>query len=419
MPVPPMNKTFIVRDHSGFRGFPPGARWGRLDPRVSHLRSLIAFSAGSLLLACQPKNGAPASAPAAAPAADPAPTVSSYPPVAPIPGLKRCVNLGNGLDAPKEGEWGVTLEKAHFELAKAGGFDHVRLPVRFSAHAAATAPFTIEEAFFQRVDWAVGEALAAGLAIIVDVHHYNELMDDPDAHVDRLLGLWKQIAERYASRPESVIFEIINEPSKKLTPDKLNALYEKAIPLVRASNPKRLIMVDSFFWASTEHLTALKLPDDPNIIAHFHMYQPILFTHQGAPWMDPEFRTMGVVFPGPPAKPLEPSPDATKVDWVRGWFAGYNTVRADQNPSGPNTIRIEFDRASSYAQSTGRRVYLGEFGAIDKADMDSRVRFLTNVREEAEKRGIAWCYWDDGGAFKLMNVKDKTFVEPLRKALLP
>jgi endoglucanase len=374
----------------------------------------------ALFFACQPKGAAPANAPPASNAgAAQVPTAQSYPPVAPILNLKRCVNLGNGLDAPKEGEWGVTLDKAHFELAKAGGFDHVRLPVRFSARAAATAPYTIEEAFFQRVDWAIGEALAAGLAIIVDVHHYNELMDDPDAHVDRLLGLWKQIAERYASRPENVIFEIINEPSKKLTPDKLNALYAKAIPLIRASNPTRLLMVDSFFWASSEQLAALKLPDDPNIIAHFHMYQPILFTHQGASWMDPEFQTTGVVFPGPPAKPLELLPGAAKVDWVRGWFAGYNSLAADRNPSGPNTIRIEFDRASAYAQSTGRRVYLGEFGAIDKADMDSRVRFLTNVREEAERRNIAWCYWDDGGAFKLMNVKDKTWVEPLRKALLP
>src|SRR4051794_14090901 len=54
---------------------------------------------------------------------------------APLPGFMKGINLGNGLDAPNEGEWGVTLRERHFEMAKAAGLDHVRLPVRFSGHA--------------------------------------------------------------------------------------------------------------------------------------------------------------------------------------------------------------------------------------------------------------------------------------------
>lgn len=386
----------------------------------------LAASALVAFVACQPKQSAPPSVPVE-PSTTPVTTTpvgvtapeKSFPPVAPILNLKRCINLGNALDAPKEGEWGVVLEENHFKLAKSGGFDHVRLPVRFSAHASPTPPYTVDETFFKRVDWAIAQALAQGLGIIVEVHHYNELMENPDAHVERLLGIWKQIAERYAKQPESVIFEILNEPNKKLDEAKLNALYQRAIPLIRASNPTRIIMTDSYFWANTDRLSALELPNDPNVVAHFHMYQPILFTHQGAPWMDPEFRTSGVVFPGPPAKPLTPLPEAQKVDWVRSWFAGYNNVPADRNPGGPSTIRIEFDRASQYAQTTGRRVYLGEFGAIDKADMDSRARFLGAVREESEKRGIAWCYWDDGGGFQLMKPKENGWVEPLKRALIP
>jgi endoglucanase len=390
-------------------------------PRWTLIPALLSFAA------CTPRQSAPpasagqpaAASPAAASPASVAPPEKSFPKVAPILGLKRCINLGNALDAPKEGEWGVVLQENHFKLAKSGGFDHVRLPVRFSAHAAAAAPYTIDETFFKRVDWAIAQALGQGLAVILDVHHYNELMEDPDAHVERLLGFWKQIAERYQKQPEGLIFEIVNEPNKKLDVPKLNALYQRAIPLIRATNPTRIIMTDSYFWANTEQLHALELPADANVVAHFHMYQPILFTHQGAPWMDPEFGTLGVVFPGPPEKPLQPLPAAQKVDWVRSWFNGYNSVTAERNPSGPSTLRIEFDRASQYAATTGRRVYLGEFGAVDKADMASRVRFVAAVREEAEKRGIAWCYWDDGGGFQVMKPKENAWVEPLKRALIP
>ena len=115
----------------------------------------------------------------------------------PLPGFMRGINLGNALDAPKEGAWGVTLEPGHFALAKAAGLDHVRLPVRFSAHAAAEAPFTVEPELFARVDWALAQAAAHGLSIIVDLHHYEELMKQPNENADRLVGIWKQIAERY------------------------------------------------------------------------------------------------------------------------------------------------------------------------------------------------------------------------------
>jgi aryl-phospho-beta-D-glucosidase BglC (GH1 family) len=83
----------------------------------------------------------------------------------PIPGFMRGINLGNALDAPQEGAWGVTLDEKHFEMAKAAGLDHIRLPVRFNSHAKDEAPYTIEEKFFERVDWAIDQAAKRGLSI--------------------------------------------------------------------------------------------------------------------------------------------------------------------------------------------------------------------------------------------------------------
>jgi endoglucanase len=340
---------------------------------------------------------------------------------APIPGFMKGITLGNGLDAPSEGEWGTTLTEKHFQMAKAAGLDHVRLPVRFSTAARSdpNPPYAIKKEFFARVDWAIDQALANKLSIIVDVHHFEEIHKDPNAHKARLYAFWEQIGARYAKRPPEVAFEILNEPNGALEPKILNELTQSALKIIRKTNPKRLVFADPYFWASAERLAELELPaGDPNVIATFHVYEPHLFTHQGAPWMDPPWGTKGIIFPGPPPAPITPVAAATQTPWVRDWFKGYNERPFADNPGGPKKVFDLFDHAARYVKATGRRVYMGEFGANDIADAQSRENYVWLVRTEAERRGVGWAYWDDGGSFKIMNVSNGTWNESLRKALL-
>jgi endoglucanase len=340
---------------------------------------------------------------------------------APLAGFMRGLNLGNGLDAPKEGEWGVQLGEQHFAMAAAAGFDHVRLPARFSTpeRTQVTSPFKVEEQFFQRVDWAIERALAHRLSIIVDLHHYEEIHKDPEGHRQRFYAIWQQIAERYADRPAQVAFELLNEPNGALEPKLLNELTAEALRIVRKTNPTRIVFANCYAWANAERLAELQLPaDDPNVVAQFHMYQPILFTHQGASWMSPAYHTRGVVFPGPPATPLTPVAASESETWIRDWFSGYNQLPAERNPNGPRAVFEHFDHAARYVQATSKRVYLGEFGAIDAADEQSRENWTWLVRSEAERRGIGWAYWDDGSQFKVMDPKTGQWNERLRRALL-
>jgi endoglucanase len=374
-----------------------------------------------------PAAASPAAGPAvaaAAPVAAPIDKQLARPDViassAPISGFKRGINLGNGLDAPSEGAWGTKLSEKHFAMAKSGGFDHVRLPVRFTTaeRSDPNPPYAVKEDFFKRVDWAIDQALAQKLSVIVDVHHFEEIHKDPQANKQRLYAIWKQIGARYAARPPEVAFEILNEPNSKLEPPLLNELTAEALRLIREKNPTRLVFANSYFWAAADKLAELKLPaGDANVVAQFHMYQPILFTHQGADWMDPWCQTKGLIFPGPPAVPLEPVPAAAATDWVKRWFDGYNNSSSAENPGGPRTVFEHFDHAARYVKASGKRVYLGEFGAIEHADEQSRANYLWLVRTEAERRGVGWAYWDDGGKFKLMDANAGTWNEPLRRAL--
>jgi endoglucanase len=334
-----------------------------------------------------------------------------------LPGFQRGINLGNALDAPREGAWGVTLKPEHFRMAKAAGLDHVRLPVRFSAHADEKPPYELEGAILDRVEWAIEQAKENGLSIIIDLHHYQELMKDPAHHADRLVALWQQIAAHFKDAPESVAFELINEPCDKLTPEYLNPLTARALAAVRATNPTRIVIADSYFWASADHLKNLALPEDRNLVASFHMYQPILFTHQGMSWMGPEYQTRALVFPGPGQKQVVPVPATENVPWVKEWFTGYNSLPVQENPNGPKAVYEYMKTVEAYLSATGRRVYMGEFGVADTVDPTSRENWLRLVRSEAERRHIGWALWDDGARFRAMNVDWNSWILPIEAGL--
>ena len=349
-----------------------------------------------------------------------APLATTPPPTVAEPlELRRGVNLGNALEAPNEGDWGVVLSASDFVAVKQAGFDHVRLPVRFSARAAPAAPYAIDAAFMARVDWAIDQALANGLAVIVDLHHYGEFMDAPDAHRARLVGLWRQIAEHERARPPTVAFELCNEPTDKVPAEKWNEIQTEALAAVRESNPTRTVVLESVFWASAQTLRdKLRVPaSDPHVVGSFHMYQPILFTHQGATFMPAEYETRGVLFPGPPPTPLTPGPSALAKPWVRDWFQNYNERPTERNPSGPAVIADQMDMAKDFADRTHLPVYMGEFGCIENADARSREAWTRMTRREAERRGFGWAYWDDGGSFRIYDRKSGSWNAGMKAAL--
>jgi endoglucanase len=301
--------------------------------------------------------------------------------------LGRGINLGNALDAPREGQWGVTLKPQYFRAIKEAGFDTVRLPVRWSSHAADEAPYTIDPEFAARVDWAVGLALANRLNIIVNVHHYDELHADPGRHVPRLVGLWEQIAARYKDRPAGVYLELLNEPHGALTEERWNAAIPRALEAVRRTNPSRPVIVGPASWNAIRALDKLGLPaDDHNLILTVHHYEPFSFTHQGAPWMEGSGKWKG-----------------------RKWEG-----REEEQAA----VRGEFEKAAAWGREHGRPVFLGEFGAFEAADMESRARWTRFVAAEAQRQGFSWAYWEFCSGFGAYDPQASRWREPLKAALV-
>ncbi|NOY00090.1 MAG: glycoside hydrolase family 5 protein [Verrucomicrobia bacterium] len=303
--------------------------------------------------------------------------------------IGRGVNLGNALDAPKEGAWGVTLEENYFSLIANAGFDSVRVPVRWSAHAAKSAPYTIDKTFLDRVDWAIDQALSNKLVTIVNIHHYDEIYPSPEEHKTRLLALWKQLAEHYKNYPDTLYFEILNEPNGKLTNELWNQYAAEAIQVIRKTNPSRAIVIGPGQWNNITQLKKLKLPaEDKNLIVTFHYYLPFKFTHQGASWVGEK---------------------------SKGWL-GTQWTGSDQEKQ---ELRAHFDTAQGWAKEQNRPLYMGEFGAYSKADPASRARWTAFVRSEAEKRNFSWAYWEFCSGFGVYDSSSKKWRTDLLHSLIP
>ena len=297
---------------------------------------------------------------------------------------KKCVNMGNALQAPEEGEWGHIIDTAHFERIRAVGFDTVRIPVRWSAHLLQEETSLIDPQFARRVDNVIYAALEADLNVVLNVHHFEDIMLQPDANLSKLTKIWIQLANRYRDLPPGVAFEILNEPHTALKGDKLREAQAAVIEVVRATNPTRVLILGGEDWSNVDTLGTNLATADRNVIYTFHYYDPFDFTHQNATW-------------------LGKSAPKKRRRW--GSQAEFDSVAADMA------------KAKALADRVGRPVFLGEFGAYEAAPAASRLRYTKAVREAAEAAGIGWCVWNFTGSFPIFDVPSQSWMPGYLEAL--
>lgn len=307
--------------------------------------------------------------------------------------LGRGINLGNMLDAPREGDWGYWLLPEYLDKL-APLFTTVRIPVRWSNHAAVTEDATLDERFVGRVDKVIDSYLAKGMYVILDLHHYNQLFGDalmpnesavaPEVLETRLINIWRQLAERYKDRSDKLIFELLNEPHGRLNGEPWNALLAKLLKTVRSSNPTRTVLLGPTEWNAAKALDKLRLPDDRHLLIAIHNYEPFNFTHQGIQYLP------------------KPFPTGTQCC----------------NQQQQRMITDALDLAQAWSQEHGYPLHVGEFGAYKAADMESRASYIRFIRDEMERRGMGWAYWEFAASFGIYDSKAGVWIEPLRRALL-
>ncbi len=278
------------------------------------------------------------------------------------------------------------MKEKHFKLIKDAGFNNVRIvigPFKFSMNDSL---YTIKPEFFTTLDWAIKESLKNKLMVIVDFHEHGAMQKDPLGTKPKLLAMWKQIADHCKDYSNDVLFEIANEPNMK--PEIWNDIHKAAYQILRESNPKRTIIIGTINGNQIKFLPDLTLPEaDRNIIIAIHYYSPIQFTHQGAPWS-------------------VKNKDLSGIEWK-------------QTQEEEAAVNKDFDMAQEWSKKYNRPLTLGEFGAYEKADLASRIRWTNYIARQAEARKWSWSYWQFDSDFILYDLNKDEWVLPIRDALIP
>jgi endoglucanase len=289
-------------------------------------------------------------------------------------------NLGNSLDAVGEDEtaWGnprITAEL--LDSIEAQGFNSVRIPVTWSAHQSAEAPYAIDAAYLERVQEVVDLALDEGLYVLVNIHHdswqwVNQMPTQHDAVLARYDAAWTQIAEAFKDAPPELVFENINEPqfadvSEEEGDALLDELNDSFHAIVRGSggvNAERLLVIPTLHTSSeqarldatAESIAAL---DDPMIAATVHYYGLWHFSVN---------------------------------------IGGYTTF----NEEARQDIVATFDRVKATFIDQGVPVILGEWGLLgfDKhtgvVEQGEKLKFFEYLGHYAKETGVTTMWWDNG-----------------------
>jgi endoglucanase len=297
--------------------------------------------------------------------------------------MHRGMNIMDG-DPAWERSAPAWFRPEQFELLRAAGFDTVRINLHVFPHLDATG--AIDAAWAATLDRYVHAALADGLTVVLDAH--DDIACDKDlAACRRKLPLaWSQIARRYRNEPDTLLFELLNEPHGAVTAQVWNGLLRDTLKAVRATNPARNVVIGPAGYSSVEQLPSLDLPDDPHIIVTVHYYWPTRFTHQGVPWIADYQYLSGITF-------------------------GSDEQRAK--------IVADFGRVADWGRAHERPIFLGEFGAYEKGDIASRVSYLSSVARIAEAHGFAWALWEFETDFAAYDMKREAWNRSILKALIP
>jgi aryl-phospho-beta-D-glucosidase BglC (GH1 family) len=266
------------------------------------------------------------------------------------------------------------------------GFDHIRLPLDwFNAFDSQLRP---DEGIFGLLDKAIDGIIESGLRVILDLHKcpghdflegtVKEQAFFADERVERdCLRIWACLAERYGSKP-GIMLEPLNEPVAP-SAERWNAAKGRLAAEIRGRAPKATIVIGSNLWNCAEEFGELTPLDDDKVIYSFHFYNPLVFTHQRAPWISSRAFMRSLPYPGTyPANER----DSTRlaVDWGR-WDR--------------DRLESALEPVIRFRERYGVPVACNEFGVyMGGPDQESRLAWTRDLLGIFRKYDIGWSYWN-------------------------
>lgn len=329
-------------------------------------------------------------------------------------GFKKGVNLGGWLsqcDYSLDRLENFIKEEDIARIASWGA-DHVRLPFDFNIVLDENGDLKPDA--FKYLDRAVEWSQKHGLNIILDLHKTMGYSFDPGEkevgffsnvkYQDIFVNLWKAVAARYADKPDSIAYEILNEITDDEFAQPWNKIARRAVEEIRKIAPKNYIIYGGIHNNSIKGLPLLEKPHDDRIVFTFHFYDPIIFTHQKAYWVLGMPADYEMSYPAPTAEFVEKSnkfPEK-KIPEV---FEGYTEDVVDAR-----FFEFYMKEAVEFAEKMNTPLYCGEYGVIEVAPHEDTLRWHRDMRDTFDKLNIARAIW----SYKEM---DYGIIDDIRKPI--
>lgn len=325
--------------------------------------------------------------------------------------LERGLNMGGWISQYKdESSWDDYLCEEDFKKVASFGFDHVRVPFDYPC---------VYQHGMKYLDQADEWTRNNKLGLVLDLHRAegyffghlekNRLFEEK-ALQDAFVNLWVKIAEHFkGQREDDMVFELLNEIVEH-EPERWNALLTRTIAAIRAIDKDRQIIIGGRDYNSVEYMH--ELPDysnDPKIIYTFHFYLPFPFTHQKASWNEYTKKLAQVIaYPTEELSAYQAYSEASHSGMGR--YDGYSRIGIEwlENAMRP---ALAFQ-----AKHPNNGIYLGEFGAIEYADMQSRINYVRDVGVLCQKFGFGRAMWAYTMGFAIVDGQRRVLSDELIKA---
>lgn len=287
-------------------------------------------------------------------------------------GYKKGVNLGGWLSqcCHTIEHYDSFIGRKDIERIASWGLDHVRLPIDYNLVEDAEGN-TLEKGY-SYIDSAIEWCGEFGLKLVLDLHKTAGFSFDKgekesgffenDALRERFYRLWEKLAARYGKYSDRVAFELLNEVTDKSYITVWNEAIYGCIEKIRAIAPDTTIIVGSYWNNSPDALPDLVKPYDDNVVLSFHCYDPLVFTHQGADWVDN--------------------------------FDVSSPKSFDEKEINPEYFEGRFSAALKTAEKYGAALYCGEYGVIDRASPQDALEWYKAINAAFSRFGISHSAWN-------------------------
>lgn len=303
-----------------------------------------------------------------------------------------------------------------FDRIKNLGFEHIRLPVDASFLLDENNPQVLNAEKLNYFDTALNKIQAHDLSVVIDIRltdEFKQRLATEDAFVDTFSQFWGTLAGHLSSRdPEQVFLETLNEPgfgyflAEEPTVDaaeRWNQVQEKLISAIREKAPNHTVIAKGYDWDGIEGLSKLTPLADENVVYNIHFYAPMLFTHQGAAWIEEDFSYLKNL---PYPYNLEACGAAVAAidnQNAKKWAQKY----CDQEWNAAK-LEEQIAEAATWAKEHNVLLSVNEFGVYrSSVRQEDRLNWTRDVRSLLEKYGLGWTYWEYRGGFGL-TTKDET-----------